>query len=127
MDKPSRTRGRRTRSGSALIEVLIALVLLATAGTALVVFLGQTAHTLRHMRNEEQLTRLASVQLDRIVLWDRAAFVARVGHSTLDGWTIDVRQATPELFDIAIAASDSGAVLLRSTAYRPDSIDVATP
>lgn len=127
LDKPSRDRGHRTRSGSALIEVLVALVVLATAGTGLVVFLGQTAHTLRHMRDQERLTRLASTQLDRIVLWDRTAFVARIGRSSFDGWTVDVRLATPELFDVAIAASDTGAVLLRTTAYRPDTIDAATP
>jgi Tfp pilus assembly protein PilV len=118
---------RAIRSGSALIEVLIALVILATAGTGLVTFLGQTAHTLRQLRDEERVIRLASAQLDRMVLWDRTAFVARLGRSAFDGWTVVVQQMTPELFDIAIAASDSGAVLLQTTAYRPDTIHVAAP
>jgi type II secretory pathway component PulJ len=115
------------RRGSALIEVLIALVILATTGTGLVTFLGQTAHTLRHVRDEERLTRLASAQLDRLVLWDHAAFMARLGRSSFGGCTVVVQQVTPDLFDVTIAASDSGAVLLRTTAYRPDTIDVATP
>ena len=118
---------RAIRSGSALIEVLIALVILAAAGTGLVTFLGQTAHTLRQLRDEERMIRLASAQLDRMVLWDRAAFVARLGRSAFDGWTVVVQQMTPELFDVAIAATDSGAVLLQTTAYRPDTIHVATP
>ena len=121
-----RGRVHAIRRGSALIEVLIALIILATTGTGLVAFLGQTAHTLRHVRDQERLTRLASAQLDHLVLWDRAAFVARLGRSSFDGWTVVVRQATPDLFEVTIAA-DSGAVLLWTTAYRPDTVDVATP
>ena len=122
-----RRRGHVIRRGSALIEVLIALVVLATVGTGLVTFLGQTAHTLRHVRDEERLTRLASAQLDRLVLWDRAAFVGRLGRTSIGGWTVVVQQATPDLFEVTIAANDTDAVLLRTTAYRPDTIDVVTP
>jgi Tfp pilus assembly protein PilV len=121
-------RGRpAARSGSALIEVLIALVLLAMAGTGLVIFLGQTAHTLRHVRDEERLIRLASAELDRMTLWDRPTFIARTGRSRVASWTVHVRPLTTELFDISIAASDTGAVLLRTIAYRPDTIDAGTP
>lgn len=123
----NRRHGRVMQSGSALIEVLVALVLLATAGTGLVIFLGQTAATLRHVRDEERLSHLASAQLDRMVLWDRSTFIARAGRSMFEGWTVVVEQVTAELFDISIATSDSNAVLLRTTAYRPDTINVGTP
>jgi Tfp pilus assembly protein PilV len=111
----------RRRSGATLVEVLISLVLLAIAGVGLITFLGQSAHTLRQLRDDERRTRVASAQLDRLVLWGRSAFLERIGRSRTDGWTIDVRQIGPDLFDVTVAASDTSAVLLRTTVYRPDS------
>jgi hypothetical protein len=120
-------RGKATRRGAALVEVLISLVLLATAGTALVSFLGQTAHTLRQLRDEERLVRRASAELETLVLWDRPTLIGRIGRSRAHDWTLVVRQSTPELFDVSIAESDTSVVLLRTTLYRPDSIDAARP
>lgn len=131
MSNPVTLRMRRRRAinhgGAALIEVLVALVLLATAGTALVTFVGQTSHTLRRLRDEERLTRLASAELDRLILWDRAAIMRHVGRSAAGAWVLTVRQSTPELFDVSIARSDTSAILLRTSIYRPDTTHAAFP
>jgi hypothetical protein len=115
------------RRGSALVEVLVAIVLLATAGTGLITLLGQTSHAMRATLESERLTRRASQELDRLVLLDRAALMSRSGRSRSRGWTIDVQPIRQGLFAVQITESETTAVLLRTTVYRPklDSADVA--
>jgi Tfp pilus assembly protein PilV len=110
----------RTRHGSALIDVLLALVLLAIAGTALVVLLGQTSRSMRDSLESEHLARRASEQLAWLSTETRAGFDARLGRTNLRGWTLDVRVASSTLFDVSIAMSDTSAPLLHTLFYRPD-------
>ena len=121
-------RAERARRGSALVEVLIAIVLLATAGTGLVTLLGQTSRSMRTTLESERLVRRASAELDRLVLLDWTGLRALAGRSRSRGWTLDVQPVGGGLFDIAIAESDTSRALLRTTLYRPrpDSSD-ATP
>jgi hypothetical protein len=99
--------------------VLIAIVLLATAGIGLVSLLGQTARSMRTTLESEQLVRRASEQLDRLVILDRADLLARAGRSRFRGWTLDVLPLRDGLFDVRIAESDTTRTLLRTTVYRP--------
>jgi Tfp pilus assembly protein PilV len=108
------------RPGVALIEVLVALVMLATSGVALVTLVGQTAHTMRSTSNTEHQLRMAAAQLDRLILLDRAELAAREGQSSLGEWSLRVSAVSPELFDVAISATNTGAILLATTIYRPD-------
>jgi len=121
------TASNRRRRGVALLEVLIALVVLAFSGTAMITLLGQTAHTVRNLRDSERTIRLASAELERLVLWDRGQLAAHVGRSSIRGWSIRVDALTPALFDVSIAESDTGIVLLRTTVYRPEPSYVAQP
>jgi Tfp pilus assembly protein PilV len=113
----------RARGGSALIEVLVALVLLAVAGVAMITLLGQTSRTMRSTSDTERETRAASGVLDRFAAMDRAALVASIGRRDVAGFRAEVAQAAPDLFEIAVAASDTSSVLLRTIFYRPDSTD----
>src|SRR5581483_11716557 len=99
-------------TGSTLVEVLVAGAILATAGTSLLAILGQTSHSLRNVVNTERTVHSAAEQLDRLVLLDGAALVAREGDSREAGWSLRIAQIAPGLFDVAIAPSDTSAVLL---------------
>jgi Tfp pilus assembly protein PilV len=113
----------RPRPGAALIEALIATVLLATTGIALVTLLGQTEHSMRSVRTSERQIRDASEHLDRLVLLNRADVIAREGQSSFAGWTLSVTALGSGLFDIAIAPTDTSRSLLQTTIYRPDTAD----
>jgi len=102
-----------------MIEVLVALVLLATAGTGLVTLLGQTAHSMRATLLAERETRRAAEELDRLALLDRAGLGALAGRTRQRGWTLDVTVVDSSLFEVSIAASDTTITLLRTTLYRP--------
>jgi Tfp pilus assembly protein PilV len=112
--------GARSRHGSTLIDVLLALVLLAIAGTALVALLGQTSHSIRDAVESERLARRASEQIAWLSTETRADLDSRLGRTNLRGWTLDVRAASSTLFDISLSLSDTSAPLLRTLFYRPD-------
>src|SRR4051812_26008370 len=90
-------RADTQRRGSALLDVVIALVVLGLSGTAFIALLGQTAHSVRKVRNTERLTRLASDELGRFVLYDRARVSGMLGQSFARGWSIRVEQSAPGL------------------------------
>lgn len=115
------------RRGSALLDVVISLVVLGLSGLGLISLLGQGAHSARSVRDTERDVRRASDELGRFVLYDRARFITMTGRSWSSGWRIEVAQASRELFDVSIAKSDTSAVLLRTTVYRPDTLDAAVP
>lgn len=115
-------RGAGIRRGSVLIEVMIALILLAMSGSALITLLGQTAHSMRRTLESERLARGASEQLGSLMIATRGELLSGVGRTVVRGWTIQISAASTSLFEVSIAASDSGAPLLRTTLYRPDSL-----
>ncbi len=116
-------RADRRRSGSAIIEALIATVMLATAGVALITLLGQTEHSMRSVRTSERITREASDRLERLVLLSRSDLVAREGRTSFAGWTLVVTAVGSSLFDVSVAPTDTSAPLLVTTIYRPDTTD----
>jgi hypothetical protein len=101
--------------------VLVALVLLASAGAGLVTLLGQTAHSMRTTLRAERLTRRATAELDRLALLDRADLLSWVGRRHSNGWTLDITETAADVFDIRLAESDTGVALLQTTLYRPRS------
>jgi type II secretory pathway pseudopilin PulG len=116
-------RGRRRRRGSSFIEVLIALVLLAIGGTALITLLGQTAHSIESVSASELQIRAAADQLGALSILDRAELTARVGQRTVRDFSLTIERVAPDLFDVKIATSDKGFELLKTTLYRPDTTD----
>ncbi|HTE45994.1 MAG TPA: hypothetical protein VK636_12160 [Gemmatimonadaceae bacterium] len=111
------------RPGSVLIEVLVALVLLAVAGSALITLLGQTAHSMRTTLESERLARSASEQLDGVAVATRADLIARQGRTSLHGWTVQIVATSMSLFDVSVFELDGRAPVLTTTLYRPDSSD----
>ena len=109
----------RRRRGSSLLDVVIALVVLGLSGVALITLLGQTARSVRSVRTTEREIRRASDELGRFVAYDRAQLIAMLGRSRSHGWTIDVAQASPDVFDVSIANSDTTGAMLRTSIYRP--------
>jgi Tfp pilus assembly protein PilV len=119
--------GVELRRGSALLDVVVSLVVLGLGGIALITLLGQTAHSVRTVRNTERQLRDASDELGRFVAYDRAQLVAMVGRTASHEWSVEIIRATPDVFDVAIAESDTSAVLLRTSVYRPDTVHASSP
>ncbi|HXT16503.1 MAG TPA: hypothetical protein VN706_12775 [Gemmatimonadaceae bacterium] len=108
------------RPGLALVEVLIAIVVLASAGTGLITLLGQTAKSIATTRASERSIDRASALLERLVVWDGPMLVAHEGPSNVDSLVLTVTPVGRALFDVSVAGSDATPPLLRTTLYRPD-------
>lgn len=109
----------RSRNGAALIETLIALVILATAGVGLVTLLGQTVHTVRQFRGREREFAAAGQALDATVAWSRTELDARIGNGRLRTWQLGVSDIGSGLYELSLSDTLTGAELLRTTLYRP--------
>jgi Tfp pilus assembly protein PilV len=123
----SRAHRVRLRTGTSLLEVMVSLVLLGTSGTGLIVLMGQSVHGLRQVHRAERDVQGASDELGRFVVYDRAQMLASVGRSTSHGWLVTVAQRAADLFDVVIADTITNVPILRTTLYRPDTIDVGPP
>ena len=122
---PNTNRRRSDRcggrsQGAALLDVLLALVLLALSGTALISLLGQTSHSLQRTQATEHLLHAASNELSALSLLSHDELTTHAGRRSHHGWTINIVSRGASLFDIDIAASDTTAPLLHTTLYRPD-------
>ena len=113
---------RPSRSGAALIETLIAIVILAIAGVGLVTLLGQTVHTVHQFRERETEFAAAGRALDGMVSWSRTELDARVGEQSFHGWQLRITDAGTGLYDVVLADTLTGAQLLRTTLYRPSTV-----
>lgn len=113
------------RPGSALLDVVVSLVVLGLSGVGLIALLGQTAHSVRHVRDTERDVRRASDQLARLVVADRARLVSMVGQTVSRGWIVTISHSSPDLFDVVIA--DTTAPVLHTTLYRPDTTHGDSP
>lgn len=114
--------GARLVRGFSLIDVLVAIMLLAISGTSLVILMGQTAQTMRTLDRADRASLEASRQLDRLAAMSRERLLECIGRTHPSGWTVDVSQPAPALFDASVAESDTTPPLLRTTFYRPDSV-----
>lgn len=112
-------RPSRARAGSALLDVVVSLVVLGLSGAGLITLLGQTAHSVRHVRDTEREVRRASDQLARLVAADRALLLSMVGQTVSRGWIVTIGQSSSDLFDVVIADTTTPAPVLHTTLYRP--------
>ena len=113
------------RHGAALLEVLVALTILATAAASVVGFANDAAHTVRHARETESEIRRASALLDAVALWPREDLDRHLGERSEGPWRLHITRVTTTLYSVVLTDSMSARELLRTALYRPE--DNATP
>jgi len=117
------SRDTRTRTGAALIEALLSLVLLGTAGTGVLMTLGQSRDTLRSVAATAAVIDSASAELERMAPLDRSTLIDRVGWTIDHGLAVHIEPRSRALFDVAISRKPGTTPLLTTSLYRPDSAD----
>jgi hypothetical protein len=108
------------RSGAVLLEAMIALTMIAIAGVGMVTYLGQTIESLRQVHSRDRDTRAASVELDRLSLLTSRELAARIGRSRVSCCELVVEPLTPVLYRLALADTATGAFILETSVYAPD-------
>lgn len=110
----------RDNRGMTLLEILVALAVVATAGVSLVAALGATARAQRSAELAERTTAEASRVLAAVSLLSRADLDRRLGLRAIGRFEVGVQRPEPALYRIAIAERETPAVeLLVTVVHRP--------
>jgi type II secretory pathway pseudopilin PulG len=113
-------RRRKARHGVILLETLVALAILGTAGAALAALAVASTDAVRRAQRRDDDVRRASAFLDVVALWPREDLDRHLGAHPQGEWTLEVQQVSPALYSIAIADSGDVRTLLRTALYRAE-------
>jgi len=108
----------RGKTGAVLLEVLVAMTILAVAGMALLSGSSQAAQSLSMAREREREMRDASAFLDAVSLWTRADLDRHLGTRPQGPWRMHVARPTVSIYEVTITDSATSAPLLRTSIYR---------
>lgn len=110
------------RRGVTLLEVLVALTILGTAGAALSTAMRDALGAAERARAAEREMAAASAYLDVVALWPAADLDRHLGERAQGPWRITVQRPARQLYTVALADSGAGRLLLTTVLYRPDSL-----
>jgi len=108
------------RAGTALLEVLVALTILAVAGVAAVTLAAESAGAVRRAREADDRMRRASAFMDAVALWTRDDLDRRLGDRSQGPWRLTIDHPQPTLYVVTLADSGTGADVLHTALYRPE-------
>ena len=115
------------RSGAALLEVMVALAILAVAGVTAVAATGESVRAAARVRESEREIREASAFLEAVALWPREDLDRRLGDRAQGRWRLRISRPSPTVYEIALADSAGSDVLLETALYRPDAPRAEAP
>jgi type II secretory pathway pseudopilin PulG len=103
-----------------LLEAIVALVILAVAGTAAVTLVGQSTDAVRRARIADAEMRKASAFFHAVALWTRDDLDRRLGQRPQGPWKLLVQRPTPTLYEVVLTDSAVTREILRTTLFRPE-------
>jgi type II secretory pathway component PulK len=113
----------RNSRGVAFLEVLIAVVLLATAGVALVELVGAGLREERDARQREQTLAAEERVLAAMTLLNRDELDQRIGRQQIGEFIVDVQRPERTLYRIAVLQQQSAHVEdLVTVVYRAQAV-----
>jgi type II secretory pathway pseudopilin PulG len=97
----------RNDRGVVLLEVLVAVVILATAGIALVETVGASLRAEHDARRREVVLATEERLLAALALLNRRELDQRIGRRQIGEFVVDVQRPEPTLYRIAILRQES--------------------
>ncbi len=111
---------RASEAGAALLEVIVAVAVLATAGTAAAAMAFESARAVERARAADLAAREASAFLDAVALWPREELDRRLGDRLQGPWVLRIGRPDRALYTAALVDTATGAELLRTALFRAD-------
>ena len=111
---------RRDRSGVVLLEALVALLILTTAGAAAITMVAEGARDIGRVRLAEKRMHDASAFFDAVSLWSRDDLDRHLGNRSQGDWLMRVDRPDPELYVVSLTDTATEAELLRTSLYRSE-------
>lgn len=113
-----RARERGVRGGAVLLEVLVAIVVLATAGAAIAGLAVESNRAVQHAQSTEAELRHAEAFFGMVAIWPREDLNRHLGERVQGPWRLRVERYTATLYTITLSDSLSARTLLRTALYR---------
>jgi type II secretory pathway pseudopilin PulG len=110
----------------ALLEVIVAMTILVTAGLSTVAWVSQTSDAVARAGAAAAETDAASEYLDRIALWTREDLDRHLGPRREGVWTVTVERMTPVLYVVTMRDGGNSHTILRTVLYRPEVHDATS-
>ena len=112
-------RGRRASRGVALLEALIALLVLGTAGAVVSALVIESGSAVERARHAEAELRRANGFFALVTLWPRADLDRHLGERGQGPWRLRVERVSPSLYALTLSDSTGVRALLHTVVYRP--------
>jgi hypothetical protein len=103
-----------------LLEVLVGLVILTTAGATVVVLGAETARAVERARVAETQHQRAAAFFEIVTLWPRTDLDRHLGDREQGPWRLRVLRTTPSLYSLTLTDSLGARTLLHTVVYRPE-------
>lgn len=113
-------RRARSRSGAALLEALVALTILATAGAAIVVFATDAFRAVVLARAADAEVRRANALLEAVTLWPREDLDRHLGDRAQGPFRMVIQRPVPTLYTVVLTDSTRRRQILRTAIYRSE-------
>jgi len=119
---PTKPASRRAATrGAALIEAIVALVILSIAGLGVVGALEQSLRVETGFREREETMLAASRVMSAMVLLTRTDLGRRLGSHPIGEFQVEVQRPEQSLFRIAVAETRApGVEALVTVVFRPE-------
>jgi hypothetical protein len=111
---------RRNRRGAVLLEALVALVIMASAGAAVAALAVESSQAVRRARSTEAELRRADAFFAIVALWPREDLDRHFGEHQQGPWRLRVERSNLTLYGITLTDSLGARPLLRTVLYRPE-------
>jgi len=115
----------RRRDGAVLLEVVVALTILATSGVTMIALASQSMDALRRAHAAEDDTASASAFLYAVSLWPRADLDRHLGDRPQGHWRLRVERPLPTLYTVTLTDGAGDRTLLSTALYRSEADSAA--
>jgi type II secretory pathway pseudopilin PulG len=128
----NRTARLSQRNGAALLEVMVALTILAVAGMWAVALVNQSVEAIHQVREADIAIRRANGFMEAVALWPRQDLDRHLGRHREGEWVLTVQRPAMSLYTIVLSAVPDtldgrplGRDLLSTAVFRPEVPDSA--
>ena len=105
------------RSGTILLEAVVALAIVAGAAVVLLSLALQSVASAEQLRTSEERLIAASAFLEKVALWSSTEYDQRLGDRQQGQWRLRILRTTPVLYELTLK-DVHGVELLRTAQYR---------
>jgi type II secretory pathway pseudopilin PulG len=106
--------------GAALLEVVVATVVLGVAGVATTLAVAEALRAADRARSADAEMTAAQGLLDAVALWPREDLDRRLGDREQGPWRLRIQRVEPELYAVAMTDSSGRTELARTVLFRPE-------